>query len=111
MCGKETMKAAGSVTKKAGESGLAEYGYVEDTEYDQEQAAEAAKDLPNARALANLLDAYVDETAPARQGKVIEDHFWIENETFRILRQVQPPFCSSFCTRICSSFCTSFYQS
>ena len=28
--------------------------------------------------MVDLLDAYVDETAAAREGKVIEDHFWIE---------------------------------
>jgi hypothetical protein len=45
---------------------------------DQKGAGEAATDLPKARAVVNLLDAFVDETAPAREGKVIEDHFWIE---------------------------------
>jgi hypothetical protein len=77
MCGKETMQAAGTVTKKLAKW-LAEKGYVEDTEYEQERAGKAARDLPNSRAVVNLLDAYVDETAPARTGKVIEDHFWIE---------------------------------
>jgi hypothetical protein len=77
MCGKETMQAAGTVTKKLAKW-LAEKGYVEDTEDAQERAGEAAKDLPNASAVVDLLDAYVDETAPAREGKVIEDHFWIE---------------------------------
>lgn len=77
MCGKETLQAAGTVTKKLAKW-LAEKGYVEDTEDDQERAGEAAKDLPNARAVVELLDAYVDETAPARQGKVIEDHFTID---------------------------------
>jgi hypothetical protein len=77
MCGKETMQAAGPVTKKLAKW-LAEKGYVEDTEDAQERAGEAAKDLPNASAVVDLLDAYVDETAPAREGKVIEDHFWIE---------------------------------
>src|SRR5271155_5528897 len=77
MCGKETMQAAGTVTKNLAKW-LAEKGYVEDTEYEQEQAGKAARDLPNSRAVVDLLDAYVDETAPARTGKVIEDHFWIE---------------------------------
>ena len=77
MCGKETMQAAGTVTKKLAKW-LAEKGYIEDTEDAQEQAGEAAKDLPNASAVVDLLEAYVDETAPARQGKIIEDHFWIE---------------------------------
>jgi hypothetical protein len=77
MCGKETMQAAGTVTKKLAKW-LAEKGYVEDTEDDQERAGEAARDLPNASAVVDLLEAYVDETAAAREGQVIEDHFWIE---------------------------------
>jgi len=77
MCGKETMQAAGTVMKKLAKW-LAEKGYVEDTEDDQERAGEAAKDLPNASAVLDLLDAYVDEAAPPSQGEVIEDHFWIE---------------------------------
>jgi hypothetical protein len=77
MCGKETMQAAGTVTKKLAKW-LAEKGYVEDTHDKQEQAGEAARDLPNASKVLDLLDAYVDETAPPSQGEVIEDHFWIE---------------------------------
>jgi len=77
MCGKETMQAAGTVTKKLAKW-LAEKGFVEDTEDDQERAGEAAKDLPNASTVVDLLNAYADETAPARRGKVIDDHFWIE---------------------------------
>lgn len=77
MCGKDLMQAAGVVTKKLAKW-LAEKGYVEDTEDDQERAGAAAKDLPAARTVTDLLDAYVDETAPLSKGKVIEDHFWIE---------------------------------
>jgi hypothetical protein len=77
MCGKETMQAAGTVTKKLAKW-LAEKGYIADTEGDQERAGEAAKDLPKARKVLDLLDAYVAETAPARQGGEIQDHFWIE---------------------------------
>jgi hypothetical protein len=77
MCGKETMQAAGTVTKKLAKW-LAQKGYLENTEDDQERAAESARDLPNASTVHDLLDAYVDETASAGQGEVIEDHFWIE---------------------------------
>ena len=28
--------------------------------------------------MVDILDAFVDETAPARQGKIVEDHFYIE---------------------------------
>jgi hypothetical protein len=77
MCGKDTMQAAGTVTKKLAKW-LAEKGYIEDTEDAQEQAGAAAKDLPNATEVLDLLNAYCDETAPERTGKEIEDHFWIE---------------------------------
>jgi hypothetical protein len=77
MCGKETMQAAGTVTKKLAKW-LAQKGYIEDTEADQERAGEAAKNLPNARKVLDLLDGCVDEITPASECKVIEDHFWIE---------------------------------
>lgn len=77
MCGKETMQAAGTVTKKLAKW-LTEKGYVEDTEYEQEQAGAAARDLPNATEVVDMLNAYCDETAPARHGHVMEDHFWID---------------------------------
>src|SRR3984893_432933 len=50
MCGKETMQAAGTVTKKLAKW-LGEKGYVKDTEDAQERAGEAAKDLPKARSV------------------------------------------------------------
>jgi hypothetical protein len=62
MCGKETMQAAGTVTKKLAKW-LAEKGYVEDTEYAQERAGEAVKDLPNATEVLDLLNAYCEEHA------------------------------------------------
>jgi hypothetical protein len=77
MCGRDTMQAAGTVTKKLAKW-LAEKGYIEDTQDDQERAGEAARDLPKASKVLDLLDAYVNETAPARHGGEIEDHFWIE---------------------------------
>ena len=77
MCGKETMQAAGTVTKKLAKW-LAEKGYIEDTEYEQERAGAAAKDLPNAQEVLDILNAYLDEKAPARHGGEIEDHFCIE---------------------------------
>jgi len=54
MCGKETMRAAGTVTKKLAKW-LAEKGYIEDTGYAQERAGEAARDLPNASKVLELL--------------------------------------------------------
>src|SRR5437868_1607224 len=65
MCGKETMQAAGTVTKKLAKW-LVQKGYIEDTEDDQERAREAVRDLPNARAVVDLLNAYCAETALAK---------------------------------------------
>jgi hypothetical protein len=77
MCGKETMQAAGTVTKKLAKW-LAEKGYIQDTSGAQERAGEAARDLPQAQEVLDLLDAFLDENAPARHDQEIEDHFWIE---------------------------------
>ncbi len=77
MAGKDTMKAAGTVTKKL-MKWLAEKGYVEDEETlerAEERAGEAARDLPAASDVADLLEAYVDEHIPARYSREIEDHF------------------------------------
>jgi hypothetical protein len=76
MCGKDTMQAAGTVTKKLAKW-LAEKGYALDTEDAQERAGEAAKDLPKARKVLKLLDDYLDLNSPETHGTVIEDHFWI----------------------------------
>ncbi len=79
IAGKETMKAAGTVTKKL-MKWLAEKGYVEDTEaleMAEERAGEAARDLPVAKDVVDLLEAYLDEHAPARYSQEIEDHFTV----------------------------------
>lgn len=77
LCGKETLKAAGTVTKKLAKW-LAEKGYIKDTEDAQERAREAAKDLPTAEEVCNLLDGYIDEDVGEHHGEVIEDHFWVD---------------------------------
>jgi hypothetical protein len=77
MCGNDLMQAAGTVTKKLAKW-LAEKGYVEDTEDAQERAGEAAKDLPNAQTVLDILTAYLDENAPVKHDGEIEDHFFIE---------------------------------
>jgi hypothetical protein len=76
-CGKDTMKAAGTVTKKLAKW-LAEKGYVKDTEAAQERAKEAATDLPAAQDLLDLLEEWVAVNAPDEYGDEIEDHFWIK---------------------------------
>jgi len=79
VAGKETMKAAGTVTKKL-VNWLAEKGYVRDEEalaMAEERAGEAARDLPAASELAELLEAYLDEHAPDHYSREIEDHFTV----------------------------------
>jgi hypothetical protein len=77
MCGKDTMKAAGTVTKKLAKW-LAEKGYVQDTSDAEERAKEAARDLAAAQDVLDLLEQYVDENVPHSCQDEIEDHFWIK---------------------------------
>lgn len=77
MCGKETMQAAGTVTKKLAKW-LAAKGYVKDTEAAQECAGEAARDLPNARKVLDLLEGSLGGHSPEPRGEAIQDHFWVE---------------------------------
>jgi len=57
---------------------MAGKGYVQDTEDAQERAVEAAKDLPNATEVLDLLNVFLEENAPAKHGGEIEDHFFID---------------------------------
>lgn len=78
MCGKELMRAAGTVTKKLGKW-LNEKGYI-DSESAEElvsSGATAAKELPAAEELARMLGDYADRTA-VDCDDVIEDHFTID---------------------------------
>ena len=77
MCGKDTMKAAGTVTRKLAKW-LADKRYAEDTADAQERAKEAVKDLPAAQEVLDLLDDFVDMNAPEKYDDEIEDHFWIK---------------------------------
>jgi len=77
MCGRDTIQAAGTVTKKLAKW-LSEKGYIKDTEEAQELAGEAVKTLPNAKKVLSLLNAYLDEISPARHSGEIQDHFRIE---------------------------------
>lgn len=76
IAGRETMKAAGTVTKKL-VRWLAEKGYAEDVEAAEERASEAATNLPASQEAADLLQAYADEYLPARYTQELEDHFTI----------------------------------
>jgi hypothetical protein len=44
----------------------------------EERAKEAARDLPAAQDVLDLLEQYVDETVPHSYQDEIEDHFWIK---------------------------------
>ena len=77
MGGKETMKAAGTVTKKLAKW-LVEKGYIKDTELAQGRADEPAKNLPKAQEVLELLETYLEWNLPDQHGKEIQDHFWIE---------------------------------
>lgn len=77
VCGKDTMKAAGTVTKALAKW-LAEKGYVADTSDAQDRAHEAATTLPAAQDVLDLLEQYVDEHSPYAYQREIEDHFWIK---------------------------------
>lgn len=79
VAGKETMKAAGTVTKKL-IKWLTQKGYVEDTEaveLAEEQARDAVRELPAAQDVVDLLDAYLDAHIPEQYSQEIEDHFTI----------------------------------
>jgi hypothetical protein len=77
MCGKGTLQAAGTVTKKLAKW-LAEKGYIKDTTYAQDRARSAAKDLPKAQEVVDLLNDLVEMNDPATGGREIEDHFYID---------------------------------
>jgi hypothetical protein len=79
VAGKQTMQAAGTVTKKL-LKWLAEKGYVEDAEtleMAKERAGEAARDLPAACDVTDMLEAYLDEHAPEHYSREIEGHFTV----------------------------------
>lgn len=78
MGGKETMKAAGTVTKKLAEW-LAETGYAEETGEVQERATKAARELPATQEMLDRLEEFLDLNAPDGFEEDfedrIEDHF------------------------------------
>lgn len=76
-CGKETMRAAGTVTKMLAKW-LAQKGYIENTDDAQEYARIAAKKLPNSLDVLELLADYCDLHAPGDFDQDIQDDFWIE---------------------------------
>lgn len=76
MCGKDLLRAAGTVTKKLA-AWLAAKGYVdtEEAEFAKERGGKASKDLPAAQDLVEVLGNFAEE--PCREGasRTIEGHF------------------------------------
>ncbi len=79
MCGKELLKAAGTVTKKLAQW-LCEQGYIEAeaAELAMRSGASAAKTLPAAERLAEALCDYCDRHPVEDWTDEIEDHFTVE---------------------------------
>jgi hypothetical protein len=77
MCGKETMQAAGTVTKKLA-NWLAEKGYADESAEAEERAKDAARELPASQDVLALLEEFVDANAPDDYEDEIEDHFWVK---------------------------------
>ena len=84
MAGKDLLRAAGTVTKKLA-SWLAAHGYVtaEDAEDARERGAEAARDLPRADELTELLHWAREDAPPER---VLEE--W--EDVYPVISRVEP---------------------
>ena len=76
IAGKDTLRAAGTVTKKLARW-LAEKGHVgaEDAEDAAQRGGKAARDLPKADELAALLHEFAESQRRHAEGEEIEDHF------------------------------------
>jgi hypothetical protein len=76
IAGKETLRAAGSVTKKLAKW-LAENGYVkaEEAELAAQRGGDAARELPEAAELAAVLSDFAEDQEADEEGDVIEGHF------------------------------------
>lgn len=79
MCGKELLKAAGTVIKKLGKW-LAEQGYIdrESAENMAGRGAEATNKLPAAETLAEMLYEYANCHPVSKWTEEIEDYFTVE---------------------------------
>ena len=78
MCGKDLLRAAGTVMKKLGKW-LLEKCYVTDEQAEDlvDRGSDAARDLPAAEELTRMLMDYADRTAVDCE-ESLEDHFTIE---------------------------------
>jgi hypothetical protein len=79
VAGKETAKAAARVTKKL-MKWLVEKEYLADpeaAEAAETRAGRAARDLPAAQEVVDMLEAFIDVHAPDSYSQALEDHFTI----------------------------------
>jgi len=74
MCGKQTMRAAATVTKKLA-IWLREKGYVANVDLALRQASDAARELPASKDALRTLEAHAARYAPDERAYRIEDHF------------------------------------
>lgn len=76
MCGKQTMRASATVTKKLA-IWLREKGYVADVDLAVERASHAARELPASKDALRILEAHAARYAPDGRVDRIEDHFTV----------------------------------
>ncbi len=76
IAGKETLRLAGTVTKKLA-AWLAEKEYVEDVEEAHERAKEAVRELPVATDALEILRNHVEKQPPRKCSEEIQDHFTV----------------------------------
>jgi hypothetical protein len=74
MCGKQTMRAAATVTKKLA-IWLREKGYVADVDLAVKRASDAARELPASKDALRILEAHAARYTPDERSHRIEDHF------------------------------------
>ena len=76
MCGKQTMRAAATVTKKLA-IWLREKGYVTSVDSALQRASEAARELPASLEALRILEAHAGSYASGEPSDRIEDHFTV----------------------------------
>jgi hypothetical protein len=78
ICGKDTLRTAGTVTKKLAKWLVAK-GYVDDEEGDDaiDRAAEASRDLPASAEALDILTACSEDAPMGRFAERMEDHYTI----------------------------------
>ncbi len=76
IAGNETMKAAGTVTKKLAKWLVAK-GYTKEDEAIRDMVTRAARDLPASQKLLDKFDDWLAESAPLECEDEVAGHFWV----------------------------------